>query len=211
MPCGRAFDVRCRKHQAANYRNGHPLQLAVTSYQLKTYEDQVRNALATQDGLWEPLRAAYRAMVASAQEQVKAIETRRCGDLRVLRAMRDIVRVDGSVDDKAAVVRLMAMGVMWHQDPGMFRSDNAFRHQVALTFLKLSPDTKIRWRDRATGKTTTSVLQFVPSRALRLMGQVLIEGMVVYGLKLSEKIEEKRKKDEAVRTTASNALVEFEP
>lgn len=220
--CGKAatgYSTLCSHHRKTKARHGHPLQAALRRRELQPYEKAVRQWLDSRSGpdAWAILSDRWEAAVAKASVYCERVGHRRPFQRNLLHASTTIVRVDQEGNGRDAIVRLLALGYLHHADPRRFRSDEAFRFQVARQFRALTDvNVGVHW-DHRTGKTKR-VYRDTSPKTLRALWSLLSEtsllalGAQIGEADLKERTRRVHKEADAVRavlgTTAYAAMAE---
>jgi hypothetical protein len=147
--------------------------------------------------LWPQLDAIWATIVADAEEEVG----RKVGNRYQRSAAYEVLNINSDCPAREIVTTALAMFVFWHDRPHRFRSDDAFRLQLARRVRALSHrHTGLAYSHR-TGKQTRVYREMTP-KAGGIVGRKLASAFGAVGLQLAaldeRDREEARKADEAV-------------
>jgi hypothetical protein len=149
--------------------------------------------------LWAHLDSLWASVVAEARGDAD-----RCVGNRYQRnAAREILNIDADSTPREIVVTTLAMFMLWHDMPSRFRSDAAFRLQLARRVRALSGRHIGHWYDHRTGKQKRIYREMTP-KAGDIIGQKLSIAFGAVGFRLAlldeRDREEARKAKDAIET-----------
>jgi ABC-type ATPase with predicted acetyltransferase domain len=217
--CGkptRGYSKYCGKHALHDQRHGHPEQRPVLKQDLRSTIDHLEKwarhpeAASTLASIVDHYREAAEAL-AKADLQLRLEEDRRgiihnTTDRRVIRTVAHVLE---SKDPRVTVLELLALGVMYEEQPHVFKSHTSFKSEAVITFLRNSGAFRKKTYRPASGKVTAAT-RYLPRNLTAATGEWLIDTVIVYGFKLSRmwnddarrKQEAKERLTTAIRETA---------
>lgn len=200
-PTSSRFSPYCRHHKSTHRRQGDPTQTAISTTELKPFRDRVTARIAKNrdNPLWDRLDALWGNLV----EQARADAGRQVGNRYQRRAAQELLNIDADSTPREIVVTTLAMFVLWHDMPGRFRSDAAFRLQLARRARALTNRHTGLVYDHATGKQRRIYREMTP-KAGNIIGQKLSGAFGAAGFQLAlldeRDREEARKAKDAIAT-----------
>lgn len=200
-PKASQFSPYCRHHKSTKRRQGEPDQTAITITELKPFRERVRARMAKNEGspLWAHLDEQWASLVSEARAEAD----RRVGNRYQRSAAHEILNVDADSTPREIVVTTLAMFVLWHDMPRRFRSDAAFRLQLARRVRALSGRHVGQCFNHRTGNQKRIYREMTP-KAGDIIGQKLscIFGAAGFHLALLDERdrEEARKAKDAITT-----------
>lgn len=200
-PKASQFSPYCRRHKSTKRRQGAPDQTAITVTELKPFRDRVQARMAKNEG--SPLWANLDDQWASLAFEARADADRRVGNRYQRSAAHEILNIDADSTAREIAVTTLAMFVLWHDMPSRFRSDAAFRLQLARRVRALSGRHVGQWFDHRTGNQKRIYREMTP-KAGDIIGQKLscIFGAAGFHLALLDERdrENARKAKDAIAT-----------
>ncbi len=170
----------CQAHRLARTRHGHPLQKAVTFYELAPFMRSVRASVKRNPDseVWPILRARWARLI----DHANAIAvTRSSGEAfhrPTAQAASMVLEVARWADETRVCEVMLAIYVLEHAFPGRFRDDRAFRFTLVRRLRHLAPMGRgTYWNQKL--QRTSSVYRDAPPRAVEVLGLWLAE---VFGL-----------------------------
>lgn len=127
------YSAYCESHKRRNRRHGHPTQLGVTSRELEPFRTRVRTRIEKNKAnpTWGLLHARWKALV----EIAKAEEARYQTGVAHIRYEREawlnVIKIDTNVDSREVIEVVLAMYLLQQENLRRFKSDDAFRGQLA--------------------------------------------------------------------------------
>lgn len=166
----------CNRHHLMLWRNGHPEQQAIRKRDLvpylKTIERHLRgpNGPAVVDYLeqvWQQLQDFATTTLAEAEQKPTSKWLKE--------ACRNILIVAKEANAVEVGSQIAALYMLREDCPGMLKSDEAMRHQVARVFRILAPrEVLASWWDHSAGKVRSTWLRTLPLRARSALADILI-------------------------------------
>lgn len=191
-PTSSKYSHHCQTHKARLRRHGAVDQEGVTKAHLKSYLAIVRERIAANEAnpAWGKLEARWKALGEHAAGILAAFYNGRPSARWEVAAAREVARLSGYVAPRDVLVTTAAMVLMLELDPRRFRSDRAFRIQVARRVLGLTEANATTYRD-LTGKEHRVYKELGP-RTSETIGMWLIEAMGIAGAHIARKDKEAR-------------------
>lgn len=205
-PTASQFSPYCRRHKSTKRRQGAPDQTAITTTELKPFRDRVRARIAKNEAspLWAHLDNQWASLVTEARGNAD-----RCVGNRYQRsAAHEILNIDADSAPREIVVATLAMFVFWHDMPSRFRSDAAFRLQLARRVRALSDRHIGHWYDHRTGKQKRIYREMTP-KAGDIIGQKLSIAFGAVGFRLALLDEKDREEARKAKDAIANAIKEL--
>lgn len=181
-PPASRFSPYCRRHKSTHRRQGAPDQTAITITELKPFLDRVRVRIAKNEAspLWAHLDASWEAITTGAREEAG----RRVGNRYQRSAAYELLNIDADSTPREIVITTLAMFVLWHDMPWRFRSDAAFRLQLARRVRALTSRHTGKIYDHRTGKKKRIYREMTP-KAGNIIGQKLSSAFGAAGFQLA--------------------------
>ena len=219
--CGkptRGYSKYCGKHALHDQRHGHPEQRPVLKQDLRSTIDQLEKwarhpeAASTLASIVDHYREAAEAL-AKADLQLRLEEDRRgiIHNTTERRVIRTIAQVLASKDPRVTVLELLALGVMYEEQPHVFKNHTSFQCEAVITFLRNSGAFRKKTFRPASGKVTAAT-RYLPRKLAAAIGEWLIETVIIYGFKLSriwnnDARQKQEARDRLTLTLAGTAFV----
>lgn len=205
-PTSSRFSPHCLRHKSVNRRQGAPDQKAISTAELKPFRDRVKTRIEKNGDspLWAHLDALWGTITAEAREEV----SRRVGNRYERSAAHEILNLDADSTAREIAVTALAMFILWHDMPWRFRSDNAFRLQLARRVRTLTSRHTGRWFDHRTG-TQKHIYREMTPKAGTIIGQKLSRAFGAAGVKLALLDERDREEARNVQEAISTAIREL--
>lgn len=205
-PASSRFSPHCRHHKSTNRRQGDPTQQAISVAELKPFIDRVRARIQKNEDspLWAYLDALWGILAATAREET----SRRVGNRYERSAAHELLNIDADSTPRKIVVTVLAMFVLCHDMPWRFRSDNAFRLQLARRVRALTSRHTGQMFDHRTGKQKYFYREMTP-KAGGIIGQKLSRAFGAAGLQLAGLDECDREEARKAREAISTAIKEL--
>lgn len=180
----------CSTHKARERRHGHSLQEGVTKADLGPYLRQLkaRKLRNLDNPLWKLLEARWCALVDHCRTTLAAHQAVPM-NRHERQACHEIVDLEPHVLAETVVGTALALFLMQEQAPRRFKSDDAFRHQLARRVRALADVNIGSFYDHATGKTKR-VYRDLPGRTTVIIGALLERTFGQAGLMLAKKERE---------------------
>jgi len=177
-------------------------QEGVTKAQLKPYLAMVRERITANEAnpAWGKLEARWKALGGHAEATLAAYHNGRPSVRWEVAAAQEVVRLSGYVAPRDVLVTTAAMVLMLELDPRRFRSDRAFRIQVARRVLGLTEANATTYRHWRTGKEHRVYRELGP-RTTETIGAWLIDAMGLAGTHIARKDREEREARMAAHRT----------
>lgn len=203
--CGRrttGHSRYCNSHKTRSRRHGHPKQGAVTKAELKPYRKAVAEWMDVGDR-WSKVLPVWDGLVRWAHG-VRAVRLSGKPMCRFTADMAaEVLHVAADVEAKDVVEVVAGMCLMEEGDRRRFRSDDAFRVQVARRFRGLTETNAGCYWDQAEGRMKR-VYRDPSPRVSVMLGQVLVERLGVVGVY----VHRARERDDEARRVMVRALAE---
>lgn len=202
-PTSSSYSHYCQTHKARLRRHGAVDQQGVTKAHLKPYLAMVRDRIAANSAnpAWGKLEARWRALGDYAAGILAAFHNGRPSARHEVAAAEEVRRLSGYVAPREVLETTAAMVLMLELDPRRFRSDRAFRIQVARRVLGLTEANATTYRDHRTGREHRVYKELGP-RTTETLGTWLIEALGMAGTHIARKDREARE----ARMTAHREL-----
>lgn len=205
-----SFGNYCPSHKSALRRHGHPEQDAVTKAELKPYIALVRRRIEknAESTVWQHCETRWLAVVDHARGIVAEAEHGRPGFGFERRAAEEVLKLAGAVEARSVVEVVFALYLMQDADPRRFRSDEAFRFQLARRVRGLVEGNACSWVDPASGRAKRAYVELSP-RAAKSLSRWLVEAFGGIGLHLARMEQQDREAEQARRKDLGEALKEL--
>lgn len=154
--------------------------------------------------LWDHLDSQWASLVTEAREDAD----RRVGNRYQRSAAREILNIDADSTAHEIAVTTLAMFVLWHDMPWRFRSDAAFRLQLARRVRALSGRHIGHWYDHHTGKQKRIYREMTP-KAGDIIGQKLSSAFGAVGFRLALLDERDREQARKAKDDLETAIKEL--
>lgn len=177
----------CTTHKSRWRRHGDVGQVGITKEVLRPYVDLVRARIEKNAGnpTWTTCDDRWQAVVAHAKGILAAANRGVPGSRNERTAANAIVRLAADVEPRVVVETVLAMYMLMDLEPRRFRSDGAFRRQLARRVMRLSEVNVAEWYDHQTGRTKRTYRDFTPGAADIIAGW-LVETLGAVGLHLAK-------------------------
>lgn len=189
------YSQYCANHRATMNRHGHSEQTAVKRKELATFEGIVRKYLTFNPdaGAWDVLDQMWLEATREARKLVDAFSRGTPMSKHRLAAAREILKTDRDCDWKEVMAVVAAAWMLQETQPSRFKSDNAFRVQVARLVRQIVPRGGNRYLDQKGIESKKA--PYIAAKQSIAFGQILIEIFAPLGIRLLEleKAEDKRK------------------
>jgi hypothetical protein len=135
-----SYSRYCNIHRSRLRLQGAVDQRAVTKTELASYQRLVQARIENypDNSAWERLDEAWVRLVGHARDILAAERRGQAGYRPERIAAREVVTLGDAVPARDVVVCTLAMVVMWELDPRRFRTDHAFRMQLARRVRRLT-------------------------------------------------------------------------
>jgi hypothetical protein len=154
--------------------------------------------------LWPQLDALWAAIVADAEEEAE----RRVGNRYKRSAAHEVLNINSDCPAREIVTTALAMFVFWHDRRHRFRSDDAFRLQLARRVRALSSRHTGLTYNHETGKQTRVYREMTPKAGL-ILGKKLASAFGAVGIQLTLLDERDREEARKTQETIANAIKEL--
>lgn len=209
------YHTRCPKHHHAYHTHGHELQKPVRIKDLRSQLRRLESYAKTSGGASalkmiedQYVRIARGAVADFEAAEARTLETGiRIKDLPY-QANLLIAGVYRDKDHRTVVLQLMALGMLWMEDPRFFKSDRSLKCQATAIFLKgSSVMTTSKWNHKQ-GKKVSKRLH-ISTKARDYLGDLLVHMIVQYGAKLihhwKQEADRKREHDRQIMQAIRSA------
>ena len=205
-PTSSRFSPYCRRHKSTRRRQGDPTQTAIGITELKPFRDRVKARIEKNrdNPLWDHLDALWGTLA----EQASNDAERQVGNRYQRSAAHELLNIDADSSPREIVVTALAMFVLWHDMPWRFRSDAAFRLQLARRVRALTRRHTGLVYDHATGKQRRIYREMTP-RAGNIIGQKLSSAFGAAGFQLALLDERDREEARKAKDAINNAIKEL--
>lgn len=200
-PAASGYSPFCRGHKAALRRHGDASQKGITAAELRSYLQRVQKRIEKNrdNPLWGMLEANWRAVVGHASGILAAYERGVPGAGYERTAAFEVQKLDSAASPHQVVEVVLAMFVMQSLDPHRFRSDKAFRFQLARRARALADVHAGTTYDHQKG-TVRRVYRELSPRAMEVLGLWLAEALGGAGLRVGQlDLDDMAKRDEERR------------
>lgn len=193
-PSASRFSSYCHQHKSIHRRQGAPDQIAITVTELRPFRDRVLARIASNETspLWAHLEDRWTTIVSEAKTDAK----RSVGNRYQRSAAYEFINISMDCDPRQIIVTTLAMFVLWHDMPWRFRSDAAFRIQLARRVRALSGRHSGQVYDHRTGKQKRIYREMTP-KAGNIIGQKLSSAFGATGFQLA--LLDKRAREDALK------------
>ncbi len=178
------YSPYCNTHRGRLRRQGAVNQQSVTKSELAFYVRLVKARIEKNPDspAWERLDDVWMRVVAHAKDMVA-----QRGGVRIRHeyiAAREVATLGDTVPAREVVVCVLAMFVMWEMDPRRFRTDDAFRTQLARRVRRLTEANAAFYFDPVADKGKRVYRDLTP-RAAKVFAGWLAETLGGTGLHLA--------------------------
>lgn len=187
-------------------RQGDPTQTAISHAELKPFRDRVKARIAknADSPLWDRLDTLWEAVAADARQEV----TRPVGSRYQRSAAHELLNIDTDGIVREIVTTTLAMFILWHDMPWRFRSDAAFRLQLARRVRTHTSRHTGRMFDHRTGANKFIYREMTP-KAGNIIGQKLSSAFGAAGFQLALLDERDREEAHKAKESVSTAIREL--
>jgi len=190
----------CNSHRSRLRRHGDVQQDGVIKAQLKPYVQAVRRRIAknADNPVWKTMEARWQALVDLAHAELTTYRNGAPHVRQHRQAYEEVERLAGNVEPRAVVETALALYLMADQDPRRFRSDEAFRYQLARRLRALTEANRGSWYDHQAGRVK-KVYRDTPPKATDYLADLLVEVFGAAGLYLAqlERTQTEAKREQA--------------
>lgn len=199
------YGAYCNTHKSRDRKHGHPEQMTITAAALKPSRKIIREWIARRpkDDVWPVLEEAWRQVAEAARAELRAWERGEPVVLWRRLACESIRNVADTAEPRLVVETILAMAFLLMDQPRVFKSDRAFRIQLARRFRALTDLHCGSWWNETTGKVHRAYRDF-PPRAAEVLGRHLMETIGKAGVVIWREIE----RDRQAQAEASRRLME---
>lgn len=179
------YSPYCGTHRGRLRRQGAIDQQGVTKTELASYQRLVRARIERNpdSAAWDRLDDAWLHIVAHAKDILAAERQGRAGVRHERIAAREVVTLGDAVPAREVVVCTLAMFVMWEMDQRRFRTDDAFRTQLARRVRRLTEANAAFYFDPVADKGKRVYRDLTP-RAAKVFARWLAEALGGAGVHL---------------------------
>lgn len=197
------YGVYCTTHKSRSRRHGHPEQRAITKADLKPYLKLVRKRIDNNadSPLWGQCEARWKAVVDHAQCILAAYQGGQTSYRYERIAAQEVVKLAADVEARKVIETTCALYIMQDDQPRRFRSDDAFRSQLARRVRSLTECNCGFWHDHRTGQMKRAYRD-IPPKAVVLFSHWVGQTVGVVGLHLA-----KLERDEAEARRGHNSAM----
>lgn len=192
-PVSSKYSHHCQTHKARLRRHGAVDQEGITKAHLKPYAAMVRERIAANadNPAWGKLEARWAALGVHSDGVLASYANGRPSLSYQVAAATEVKRLSSLVSPRDVLVTTAAMVLMLAMDERRFRSDRAFRIQVARRVLGLTEANANSYLDRRTGKEHRVYKELGP-RTTETLGAWLVEALGAAGQHIARKEREER-------------------
>jgi hypothetical protein len=194
-PAASRYSPHCRRHKSVLRRQGDPDQSAIRVTELAPFVRLVRLRVARNPDspLWGHLEDRWRGIA----EEARAVAFSALRSRHERAAAAEVMNIDADCSAQEIVVVVLAMFILWRERPARFRSDRAFRLQLARRVRALSGRHSGLRYDHQTG-TQKRVYREMTPKAGAILGHKLALAFGGAGLQLA--MLEERERERARQT-----------
>lgn len=205
-PPASRFSPYCRRHKSTHRRQGAPDQTAITITELKPFRDRVSARMAKNEAslLWAHLEDCWATIATEARTEAD----RRVGNRYQRSAAHELLNIAADSTPREIVITILAMFVLWHDMPWRFRSDAAFRLQLARRVRALTSRHTGEIYDHRTGKQKRIYREMTP-KAGNIIGQKLSAAFGAAGFQLAILDRRDREKAHKAKEAIATAIREL--
>lgn len=205
-PPASRFSPYCRRHKSTHRRQGAPDQTAITITELKPFRDRVSARMAKNEAspLWAHLEDRWATIAAEAKTEVN----RRVGNRYQRNSAHELLNIAADSTPREIIITTLAMFVLWHDMPWRFRSDAAFRLQLARRVRALTSRHTGQIYDHRTGKQKHIYREMTP-KAGNIIGQKLSSAFGAAGFQFAILDERDREKARKAKDAIATAIREL--
>jgi hypothetical protein len=183
----------CAKHRSRKRRHGHEEQRTISKSDLKFFIDKVQARIAKQPeaNLWSICDQRWDVWTSTWRSQPPSTIHR-----HVRAAAKELIQLADSLSGREVAITTIAMYLLQEYDPQLFKSEAAFRAQLARRVRSLSPSSYSEWGGASDGRKRRAMKVLDP-RATEHLGGILVELFGQAGVRVAQlerKEEEERKK-----------------
>jgi hypothetical protein len=194
------FGRLCAYHDKIRRRRGHPEQPPITLSWLKPFKERVQRFLDENgDVTWSAVRKAWADLAAGAADRLLAIERRMVCVTYERRALQELISGHQNIPKDEAIITLLAFGLIFQEEPGAFRSHQAFLAEVARRF-------RAAHLSYFKNGKTKRVPKDVTARTTQYLGRTLAEGFAVYGVHIGVEMERRAKQADQTKADVLTAI-----
>jgi hypothetical protein len=187
-------------------RQGDALQTGIGKTELGPFRARVvaRMEKNRESPLWPQLDALWAEIVVDARREAG----RKVGNRYQRSAAYEVLNIDADAPVREIVTTTLAMFVFWHDRPSRFRTDDAFRLQLARRVRALSSRHTGRRYDHQTGTEKRIYREMTPKAGI-VLGRKLSTAFGAAGFQLA--LLDKRDREEAqqAKEDIANAIREL--
>lgn len=202
----------CGSHVMRDRRHGHPRQPTITRAYLKPIIRRIQQWMdkhPKRDEVWSKLEDALQRIASAAQGELLARERGAVTYVPAMTAASDVAAVMEQGDQQKAILTVLALVILWDEEPGAFKSDRAFRFQMARLWRGLT-DLHVASYWKHDEGTVKRVYRDPAPRSAEVLGQMLIDGLGPYAMQISSQwkqalADEHRAKQEGFDAIAARA------
>jgi hypothetical protein len=155
------------------------------------------------DVTWPAVRRAWAELGVRAADQLSAIERRMVYVAYERRALQELVSGHRNIPEDDAIITLLAFGLIFHEEPGAFRSHEAFLAEVARRFRQMNPSAHLIYFKN--GKTKR-VPKDLTARTVQYLGRTLAECFAIYGVHIGVEMERRAKEADQTKADVLTAI-----
>lgn len=205
-PTSSRYSPYCRRHKSTRRRQGDPTQTVIGTTELKPFRERVKARIDKNrdNPLWEHLDALWGALAEQAREDAE----RQVGNRYQRSAAQELLNIEADSNPREIVGTTLAMFVLWHDMPWRFRSDAAFRLQLARRVRALTSRHTGLVYDHATGKQKRIYREMTP-KAGNIIGQKLSSAFGAAGFQLALLDERDREAARKAQDDIATAIKEL--
>lgn len=205
-PTSSQFSHHCQRHKSVLRRHGDALQTGVGKTELAPFRARVvaRMEKNRESPLWPQLDAVWAEIVADARREAG----RRVGNRYLRSAGYEVLNIDADALVREIVTTTLAMFVFWHDRPSRFRTDDAFRLQLARRVRALSGRHTGRRYDHQTGTEKRIYREMTPKAGI-ILGQKLSVAFGAAGFQLALLDGLEREEEQKAKKVIASAIREL--
>ena len=201
------YGAFCSTHRSRSRRHGHPEQESITKADLTQYLKLVQARIARNEGspLWAECEARWNAVLEHARRVLAAFQRGQAGYRCERIAAQEVVKLAENVEPSKVVHTTFAMFLLADRQPRRFRSDQAFRFQLARRLRGLTDLNAGTWYNHKTGNTHKAYQELTP-RAVIVFAQWVADALGGVGLHLAKLEREQEEAKQQRRETLHVAM-----
>jgi hypothetical protein len=187
------YGAFCTTHKGRDRKHGHPEQMTITAAMLKPSRKLIRAWIdrRPEDDVWPILEAAWRRVRETAEAELRAWERGQPVIHWNRLAYEAIRNVAETAEARVVIETVLAMAFLLEDQPTVFKSDRAFRVQLAWRFRALTDLHCGAWWNPNTGRVHRAYREF-PPRAAEFLGRFLMETIGKAGVAIWREMERER-------------------